>query len=382
MTVMITTTIHPKTRLRGKDNRLCRIRYRYKEALPHEKRAYGDRTGYLSQHGVIEYLQRLRRPNAPATQERLQPARVNEAACIMGATIHTAATDTMSKHRRGVPRKPGTHGRMSEQKSKGSALEQASRNPTARNHCTPPRDQQVWDRINSMRPTGAGSGIARAAAEGKITLVRADGVEEVFGRYGGGAIARAVREHTELIAKHDVLDPEFNRELARDVEQATSEILASIKGGNPIAAGRTSAELDRLNSDPPVEAEVEAAKDRMRQSEDGAPGLDGIMAWMLLWAHASLPSFYLSIRSLIEALLLLFVIVWEFQSIPAAWLMVLMVYMAKGCPRQDSHSLVQTTLPTISTRETIHARALPEAQNYPEGRLPVRTNGLQGGSRI
>ena len=62
----------------------------------------------------------------------------------------------------------------------------------------------------------------------------------------------------------------------------TSEILASIGSGDPIAAGRTSAELDRLNNDPPVEAEVAAAKDRMRQSEDGAPGLDGVMAWMLL----------------------------------------------------------------------------------------------------
>ena len=65
----------------------------------------------------------------------------------------------------------------------------------------------------------------------------------------------------------------------------------------------------------------------MRQFEDGAPGLDGIMAWMLLWAHVSL----------IEALLLLFVVVWEFQSIPAAWLMVLMVYMAKNDAPDKTH---------------------------------------------
>ena len=150
---------------------------------------------------------------------------------------------------------------MSDQKSSGDALKQASRNPTARNHCTPPQGQQVWDRINSMRSTGAMSGKAHAMAEEKITLACADGVREVFGR---AAIARAVREHTELIAKHDVLDPDFNMELARDVEQAAADILASIEDGNPIAAGRTSAELDRLNSDPPVEPEVEAAKDRMR----------------------------------------------------------------------------------------------------------------------
>ena len=168
MTIMVTTTVHPKTRLRGKDNMLCRIRYRYKEASPLEERAYGDRTGYLPQHGVIEYLQRLRRPDAPAGQARLrQPVRVNEAACIMGATIHTAAADTMSKHRRGAPRKPGASGRMSEQKSKGNALEQASRNPTARNHCTAPRGQQVWDRINSMRPTGARPGNARKGGSGR-----------------------------------------------------------------------------------------------------------------------------------------------------------------------------------------------------------------------
>ena len=102
MTVMVTTTVHPKTRPRGQDSRLCRIRYRYKEALPPEKRAYEDRTGYLSQHGLIEYLRRLRRPNALATQAHLQPARVDEAACIMGAAIHTAAADTMNKHRRGA----------------------------------------------------------------------------------------------------------------------------------------------------------------------------------------------------------------------------------------------------------------------------------------
>jgi hypothetical protein len=53
-------------------------------------------------------------------------------------------------------------------------------------------------------------------------------------------------------------------------------ILASIEAENPIVAGRTSAELDRLNNGPLVGEEVEAAKDRMRQSEDGAPGLDGI----------------------------------------------------------------------------------------------------------
>ena len=141
-------------------------------------------------------------------------------------------------------------------------------------------------------------------------------MEEVFGR---AAIARAVREPTELIVKHVILDPEFNRELARDVKQATSQILASIEGWDPIAAGRASADLDRLNNEPPVGAELEAAKDQMRQSEDGARGLDGIMAWMLLWAH----------KSLIEALLLLFVVVWGSQSIPVAWLMVRMVYMAK-----------------------------------------------------
>ena len=86
-----------------------------------------------------------------------------------------------------------------------------------------------------MWPTGAKTGKARATTEEKITLTRTNRVEEVFGR---AAIARAVREHTELIAKHDVQDPEFNRGLARDVKQATSEILASIKDGSPIVAGR------------------------------------------------------------------------------------------------------------------------------------------------
>ena len=43
------------------------------------------------------------------------------------------------------------------------------------------------------------------------------------------------------------------------------------------------------------------------------------MAWMLLYAH----------DSLVEALFLLFIIIWESQSILAAWLVVLMVYMAK-----------------------------------------------------
>ena len=112
-----------------------------------------------------------------------------------------------------------------------------------------------------------------------MTIVHAGATKGVFGR---AAIARTVREHTECIAKHDVLDPEFNVELARDVELATSEILAGIKSGNPITAGRNSPELKHLNNELPVEAEVDAAKDRMRQSEHGAPGLDGIMAWMLL----------------------------------------------------------------------------------------------------
>ena len=85
-----------------------------------------------------------------------------------------------------------------------------------------------------MRPTGTRSGKVRAVAEEKITLARANGHEEVFGR---AAIARAVREHTKLIAKHDIQDPEFNRDLTCDVERATSEILASIESGNPIAAG-------------------------------------------------------------------------------------------------------------------------------------------------
>ena len=44
MTVMITATIHPKTRPRGKGNRLCRVRYRYREASPREKGVYGDHT--------------------------------------------------------------------------------------------------------------------------------------------------------------------------------------------------------------------------------------------------------------------------------------------------------------------------------------------------
>ena len=44
----MTTKVHPKPRPRGKDNRLCRIRYRYKEASPLEKCAYGERTGYLA----------------------------------------------------------------------------------------------------------------------------------------------------------------------------------------------------------------------------------------------------------------------------------------------------------------------------------------------
>ena len=162
----MTTKVHPRPRPRGKDNRLCRIRYRYKEASSLEKCAYGGGTGYLAQHGVTEYLQRLCRPNALTMQVRLRPARVDEAGCIMGAKLHTAAADTMSRHRRGAPWKPGAGGRMSEQNSKVSALKQTSCNKTARNHGTAPRSQQVWDRINSMRPTGARSGRARQLPEG------------------------------------------------------------------------------------------------------------------------------------------------------------------------------------------------------------------------
>ena len=124
---MLTMRLRHNKCLRGKGNRLQRIRYRYKEALAHENRAYEDRTGCLSQHGVTEYLRRLRHPDTPAAQRRLQlqPERVVEAAHIMGATIHTAAADNMLKHRRGAPRKPGTHMRMSEQRSKVRTLEQA-----------------------------------------------------------------------------------------------------------------------------------------------------------------------------------------------------------------------------------------------------------------
>ena len=208
-----------------------------------------------------------------------------------------------------------------------------------------------------MRPTGARSGKARATTEEKITLARTNGMEEMFGR---ARIARAVRAHTELIAKHDVKDPEFNRGLARDVEQETSEILASIKDGSPIVAGRTSPELDRLNNDPPVKAEVQAARNRMRQSEDGAPGLDGIMAWMLLWAHASL----------IEALLLLFIVVWESQSIPAAWLMVLMVYMPKKDAPDRTH--IASCRP-LSLRSVLLYMRL---KTIFEGCLPVGTDGI------
>lgn len=316
VTATLTMEVRCTVRAPDKDIRLHRVRYRYKQALSHEKRAYEERTGYLSQHGVIGYLRQLRRPGAPMAQARLRPERVDEAACIVGAAIHTAASDTMLKHRRGAPRRPGSHGRMSEQRSETSTLGTAKRGSI--------KGQHVWDRINSMRPKGSRSGKVHAQAEQKITLASASGPKEVFGR---PAIARAVREHTEFIAKHDVLDPEFNVDLARDVEQATRDILSSIEGEHPITAGRTSAELDRLNDGAPVGEEVAAAKDRMRQSEGGAPGLDGIMAWMLLWAHASL----------IEALLLLFIIVWESQSIPAAWLMVLMVYMAKKDAPDKTH---------------------------------------------
>ena len=55
MITTLTVVVRHKVRPRGKENRLHRIRYRYKEALTREKRANEHRTGYLPQHHTCFY---------------------------------------------------------------------------------------------------------------------------------------------------------------------------------------------------------------------------------------------------------------------------------------------------------------------------------------
>ena len=296
-----------------KDVRLKRVRYKYKEATDTHKDAYNQMVQAMAEGPIIRHLaelhSRLEPPVGLHYHDNLEL--VDRAHCTVAAALHAAAQKSMSglkcsnKEARYTP-----HGKV--QKS-------SYKLPSTHDHTMGCKkvEQSVWDKINRMRVTQAAQPKAKTAQVVSVTVI-AGGIATTY--RDPQKVKKEVVDHSKRVSAHDVDDPKFDAQKAKEVEAAVADIHASILRGEPIRHGAPTDDHAHASTRRPTRDECTDAAERMKQSEDGAPGLDGLMAWMILW-----PLAYLC-----EVLVRLFAIVWDAARVPEAWLMVLLLYMIKS----------------------------------------------------
>ena len=118
--------------------------------------------------------------------------------------------------------------------------------------------------------------------------------------YGISNVQRELKRHAQSVSQLDLQDDKFDAEYAQRVEAGLKLIRHDMQGAAGARTERdapthasthgllTTAEnqavLMAMSWEPPTRPEMYYAIYKLHISESGAPGVDGVMAWMLLWA--------------------------------------------------------------------------------------------------
>jgi hypothetical protein len=118
-----------------------------------------------------------------------------------------------------------------------------------------------------------------------IDDVENPGKKKKVTEYGREAVAAATQRHIAGTSAFDLEDLSFDNDFAREVEDAIRAIRASESAGpRPLP----SCALSDLCYDPPTIPELLQAKEKLKDKIKGSPGVDDIMASMLLWGPPEL----------------------------------------------------------------------------------------------
>ena len=239
--------------------------------------------------------------------------------CLITAAAHRAATRTMKQHK--VRNEP-----CLKPKKKTSV-------PTARRQ-HPEQDEFMWDKITKLRSTGKHAAASRSSVPS--VQVKLAGVTTTL--YGISNVQRELKRHAQSVSELNLQDDKFDAEYAQRVEASLKLIRHDMQGAAgartehdaPASASThgllTTAEdqvmLIAMSWEPPTRPEMHYAMYKLSTSESGAPGVDGVMAWMLLWAT----------ETTIDVLIPLFTAIWRWGVIPACWKLGLVRWAPKsGC---------------------------------------------------
>ena len=298
------------------------VKYKYKRATEEQKAQYGVAFTATIDAGIQALADALYTRTYTEGESR-QNMRANARAevqvvtCLITAASHRAATKTMRQHRtRNEP--------CSRPKKKVGVNEARKR--------TSGDEDLVWDRISKLRSTGKNATASRSSVPS--VQVKQDGVTKTL--YGIRSVQQELKRHAQCVSELNLDDDTFDVGYAYRVEACLVQMRQDMQGA---AGARTERDASELSSghglhtttddlitltamswEPPTQQEMHYALYKLHASESGAPGVDGIMAWMLLWAS----------DTVINVLIPLFATIWRWGVIPNCWKLGLVRWAPKG----------------------------------------------------
>ena len=292
------------------------VRYKYKNFEETDKAKYEHTTQGLNDSGIGERVRAhlaLAEEKTHITKETIHNI-IAVDTCLIEAAMHTAARKHMKKYR--------SKGRKSEKQHKRKSVDRIVEKY---------KERTVWERIQNLTSYRK-KGDNENSTQHSILRHKKDG-EKVTTEtiYGQERVAEQVILHHKKVSEHNLDDPKFDGDLANRVEEATNHIRDKLRAGTlihgvehdrpkEIEEDDVDAKLvEKLSTGRIADGEFEHALEKLALAEDGAPSMDGIMAWMILMAGKGLQTTILNLMRLI----------WEWGVIPDCWKMAIVRYLKK-----------------------------------------------------
>lgn len=233
--------------------------------------------------------------------------------CIIEAIMHASARKHMKKYRI-----KGGNAKSNKQKTVQGIAKTHKRGTD-------------WTRIQELQSHRKKGERTNSTQHSILRTKKVGGVESTETIYGRERVAARVVAHHKEVSEHNLQDKKYDNELAEEVERATAQIRKDLREGRRTHGAPRKRQSDqgsgtpdfdlveKLCSERITQAEFEHGLRKLATAQDGAPSVDGIMAWMILEAGPRLR----------EAVLDLMRLVWEWGIIPDCWKMAIVRYLKK-----------------------------------------------------
>jgi exonuclease III len=301
-----------------------RIRYHWEKATDQQKQLYKDRLHRLILAGIsrtIEKHQATPIHELPIA-ERRRLASLD--ACLITAAMHRAARDS------NIPRKPN---KAVANRSTKAPNKNATRWKHVGHRVTIKQAQvenTPWELINAMRQRRKAK-LSVHTHSVHINIPSQHDPKKKTSLFGVEAVARATLLHGKAVSEQNLTDEQFDSGFAMKTQDAITDILEqeaeskhhnSTCGETRTATGGGLDAAYRANHHPPTQEELQLAKANLTEKLEGAPGVDDIMAWMVLWGPPVLWT----------TLLALFSTMWSWEIVAECWKLGHTKYIPKsGC---------------------------------------------------